>query len=344
MPTPLILDVDTGVDDMVALLLAVASPEVDLVAATCVTGNVHVDTVTRNTSLVLELAGAGELEIARGASEPLDGGWEPFPVVHGPEGLGAYVPGHHAKAISARNGATLIAQEAARRPGEVTLVATGPLTNVALALELEPSLPALLGGFALMGGAYRAGGNVTPRAEANVWMAPEAAARVFDAFDRPLLAIRVADRYRALLALRERPETHTVYPFGEVFHYTDARRDVPPDRMARELATLIGQAVPFYIDFYASTGRHDGASMHDPLAVAAAIDPAVCGWTDTRVEVELAGRWTRGETVADLLDIRHTRWSGWAKEDNARVAVSVDAPRVVARLIERLRGLVAERA
>ena len=111
-----------------------------------------------------------------------------------------------------------------------------------------------------------------------------------------------------------------------------------------ELATLIGQAVPFYIDFYASTGRYDGASMHDPLAVAAAIDPSVCEWTDTRVEVELAGRWSRGETVTDLLDIRHTRWSEWAKEENARVAVSVDAPRVVARLIERLRGLVAERA
>src|SRR5437867_3086153 len=81
MPTPLILDVDTGVDDMVALLFAVASPEVDLIGATCVTGNVHVDMVTRNTSLVLELAGAGGVEIARGAPEPLDGGWQPFPVV-----------------------------------------------------------------------------------------------------------------------------------------------------------------------------------------------------------------------------------------------------------------------
>ena len=107
---------------------------------------------------------------------------------------------------------------------------------------------------------------------------------------------------------------------------------------------MIGQAVPFYIDFYASTGRYDGASMHDPLAVAAAIDPSVCEWTETRVEVELAGRWTRGETVTDLLDIRHTRWSEWSKEENARIAVSVDAPRVVTDLIERLRGLVTERA
>jgi len=320
MPTPFILDVDTGVDDMVALLFAVASPEVELVAATCVTGNVHVDTVTRNTSLVLELADAGDVEIARGASEPLDGGWQPFPVVHGPEGLGAYVPGHHAK--------TLIAQEAARRPGEVTLVATGPLTNVALALELEPALPTLLGGFALMGGAYRAGGNVTPRAEANVWMDPEAAARVFDAWS----------------SLARRPRCVGLDVTERVWLTREDVEAICAPAPSSELATLIGQAVPFYIDFYASTGRFDGASMHDPLAVAAAIDPSVCEWIDTRVEVELAGRWTRGETVTDLLDIRHTRWSEWAKEENARIAVSVDAPRVVARLIERLRGLVSERA
>jgi purine nucleosidase len=177
MPTPLILDVDTGVDDMVALAYAVASPEVELIGATCVTGNVHVDLVARNTSLVLDLTGAGDVEIARGASEPLDGSWEPFPVVHGPEGLGAYVPGHDPKTISARSAAALIAQEANRRGGQVLLVATGPLTNVALALELEPELPAIMRGFALMGGAFRSGGNVTPRAEANIWMDPAAASR-----------------------------------------------------------------------------------------------------------------------------------------------------------------------
>src|SRR5215471_19868731 len=182
MPTPLILDVDTGVDDMVALAYAVASPEVELIGATCVTGNVHVDLVTRNTALTLDLAGAGDVEVARGASEPLAGSWEAFPIVHGPEGLGGYVPGHRDEPISARNGATLIAQEARRRPGEVVLVATGPLTNVALAVEQEPDLPSLLKGFALMGGAFRAGGNVTPRAEANIWMDPAAAARVFDAW------------------------------------------------------------------------------------------------------------------------------------------------------------------
>src|SRR5262249_7443711 len=110
MPTPLILDVDTGVDDMVALTYAVASPEVDLMCATCVTGNAHVDWVTGTTALTRDLAGAGAVEVARGASEPLAGSWEAFPIVHGPEGLGAYVPGHRDEPVSARSGPTLIAQ------------------------------------------------------------------------------------------------------------------------------------------------------------------------------------------------------------------------------------------
>jgi purine nucleosidase len=328
MPTPLILDVDTGVDDMVALAYAVASPEVELIGATCVTGNVHVDLVTRNTSLVLDLTGAGDVEIARGASEPLDGSWEPFPVVHEPEGLGAYVPGHDPKAISARNGAALIAQEARRRPGEVQLVATGPLTNVALALEEEPELPALLRGFALMGGAFRSGGNVTPRAEANVWMDPEAASRVFEAWSgaSPLPLCVGLDITEQVWMTREDVE-HVCAP---------APRS--------ELGTLLGQAVPFYIDFYASAGRSDGAAMHDPLAVAAAVDPSLCEWSDTRVQVETDGRWTRGETVTDLKDIRRSPWSDWPEPANARVALEVDAASARERIVQRLRALVGARA
>ena len=323
MAMPLILDVDTGVDDMVALAFAVASPEVELIGATCVTGNVHVDLVTRNTSLVLALAGAGDVEVARGASRPLRGSWEAFPAVHGPEGLGAYVPGHHDEPISARSAASLIAQEAERRPGEVLLVATGPLTNVALALEEQPELPRLLRGFALMGGAFRSGGNVTPRAEANIWMDPEAAERVFDAWSgAPTLPLCVGlDVTEQVWMTRE-----------------DVEHICAPARTA--FSTLFGQAVPFYIDFYASTGRNDGAAMHDPLAVAAAIDPALCGWTDTRVQVEQDGRWTRGETVTDLKDLRRSPWSDWPDEQNARVALEVDAANATERIVERLRSLV----
>jgi purine nucleosidase len=329
-PTPLILDVDTGVDDMVALLYAAASPEVDLIGATTVTGNVHVDTTTRNTLAVLELAGLGDVEVARGADRPLVQPWEAFPVVHGEEGLGAFAPSAPAAVPSARDAAALLVEEARRRPGEVLLVATGPLTNIALAVEREPALPELLRGFGLMGGAYREGGNVSPRAEANVWMDPEAAARVFTAFS----GAAPAELPRCLgLEVTEQ----VVMTREDV----DAACAPAPDS---PLARLIREGIGHYIDFHASTGRFAGACMHDPLALAAMIDPALCGWAETRVEVELEGRWTRGETVTDLFEIRRTPWSDWPSEENAVVAVSVDGDAVVRRIVERIAALVEARA
>jgi purine nucleosidase len=330
MAVPLILDVDTGVDDLVAILYALASPEVELIAATTVMGNSHVEKVTRNTLLVLELGGAGDVEVAAGAARPLSQDWEPFPVVHGEEGLGGYVPREPVARPSSRDAATLIVEEARRRPGEVLLVSTGPMTNIAHAVELEPQLPELLGGYALMGGAFREGGNVTPRTEANVWMDADAAARVFDAFSGAAPA-----QLPKCLGL---DVTERVWLSG--IDLETICRPAPDSDLAR----LIRESVTFYADFYASTGRYQGACMHDPLAVAAAIDNALCTWTMTRVEVELEGRWTRGETVTDLLAIRTSPWSDWKQEDNAMVATSVDAPAVVARMIERLRGLVEARA
>jgi purine nucleosidase len=326
----LILDVDTGVDDLVALLCAVASPDVDLIAATCVTGNVHVDKATRNTLLALEMAGASDIEVARGASRPLIQPWEPFEVVHGEEGLGSFAPVEPVGGESTRDAATLIVDEARARPGELWLVSTGPLTNVALAVEKEPRLPELLGGFALMGGAYREGGNVTPRTEANVWMDADAAARVFDAWSGaapaqlPLcVGLDVTDKVWLSSA------------------DVDAACEPAPDS---PLATLLRDSIGYYADFYAATGRYEGACMHDPLALLAAIDQTLCTWTLTRVEVELEGKYTRGETVTDLQGLRTTPWSDWSTEDNARVATSVDAGAAVDRIVGLLRSLVEARA
>jgi purine nucleosidase len=329
VPVPLILDVDTGVDDLIALLVAIASPEVELIGATSVTGNVHVDTATRNTLLSLEIAGAGDVEVARGAATPLSQSWEAFTVVHGEEGLGGFEVREPAATASALDAATLILERARERPGEVWLVATGPLTNVALAVREEPALPELLGGFALMGGAFREGGNVTPRAEANVWMDPEAAEAVFDAW----AGAAPAQLPRCLgLDVTERVWLSAI----------DVETMCAPAPRS-ELATLIRTAVRFYADFYASTGRYEGACMHDPLALIAAIQPSVCTWENTRVQVELDGRWTRGETVTDLLAIRNSPWSDWPEAENARVATAVDARVVVDLMVDRLRGLVAAR-
>ena len=322
----MLLDVDTGVDDLVALLYAAASPEVELIGASTVTGNVHVSNATRNKLLVLETAGRGDVEVARGAEGPLVQPWEAFTVVHGEEGLGGAAVREPASGPSARDGATMIVETARARPGEVLLVATGPLTNVALAVREEPRLPELLRGFALMGGAFREGGNVTPRAEANVWMDPEAAEAIFEAWGGA--------------APSELPMCLGLDVTEQVWLSSEDVDAICAPAAGSALAGMIRDSIAFYADFYASTGRYEGACMHDPLAVAAAIEPALCTWADTRVQVELDGRWTRGETVTDLLAIRSSPWSDWPAAENARVATSVDGPAVVARMVERLRSLV----
>jgi purine nucleosidase len=220
---------------------------------------------------------------------------------------------------------------ARERPGEILLVATGPLTNVALALGEEPGLPQLLGGFALMGGAFARGGNVTPAAEANIWVDPLAAAEVFKAFS----GVRV-ERLPICVGLQT--------PAGAVWGRPPRAAAAPPAPQS-PLGLLVEGATSFYMDFYASVVGEDGCRLHDPLALAVAIDPSLVRLETTRVEVETEGRWTIGETVADLTGIRGSPWPvGWAPEANARVAFDVEEVAFMTRFVERLRSLVESRA
>lgn len=330
-PIPLILDVDTGVDDALAILYALASPEVTLIAATTVMGNVDVEQTTENTLALLDLCGYADVEVAKGAGRPLVRGHMAFPVVHGERGLGRAELPPTTRAPSDREAARLLVETARERPGEVLLVATGPLTNVAQALAQEPGLPELLKGFAIMGGAFAHQGNVTPAAEANIWVDPEAAQAVF----------------RAFAGVREEK-----LPIGvglDVTEQVKLGRDGVNAMCASApdspLALFLQGAVPFYIEFYERYGSSEGASMHDPLALAIAIDPSLARLQTTRVEVETDGTWTRGATVTDLRGIRRSPWpTGWMPEDNARVALDVDAPAFMNRFTERLRALVEESA
>jgi len=330
-PRPLILDVDTGVDDALALLYAVASPEVDLLGATCVMGNISVEQATENTLAVLEAAGRSDVEVARGAARPLVRDHVPFPVVHGERGLGRAAPPPSSASPSDRSAVELLVGSARARPGEVLLVATGPLTNVALALREEPGLPELLGGFALMGGAFARAGNVTPAAEANIWVDPAAADEVFAAFsgvDEARLPVCVGLDVTERAVMR-RPDLDAVCA---------PALDSP-------LGQLIEGATAFYMDFYAAVVGEDGCRLHDPLAMAIAIDPSLARLETTRVEVETQGRWTMGETVADLAGVRGSPWPvGWEPEANARVALEVDADAFMDRFVERVRSLVESRA
>src|SRR5512147_803265 len=179
---PLILDVDTGIDDSLALLYAASSPDAELLAATCVSGNVEARQVAINTRAVLELAGRTDVEVAIGRLVPLVRPLETTPETHGPQGLGHAELPPPSRPLSDRHAADLIVEEARGRPNEIVLVTLGPLTNLALALEREPALPRLLRGYTLMGGAYGVSGNTTPTTEWNVHCDPEAAKIVFAAW------------------------------------------------------------------------------------------------------------------------------------------------------------------
>ena len=171
--TPLILDVDTGIDDSLALLYAAASPDAELVAVTCVAGNVDARQVAANTLAVLELAGRGDVEVALGREVPLVRPLVTTPETHGPRGLGYAELPPAAAALSERHAVDVLIDEARRRPGELTLVTLGPLTNLALAVLREPELPRLYRRYVLMGGSYRSPGNTAPTTERNINVDPD---------------------------------------------------------------------------------------------------------------------------------------------------------------------------
>jgi purine nucleosidase len=307
-PIPLILDVDTGVDDALAVLYALASPEVTLIAATTVMGNVDVDHTTENTLAVLELCG-----YATWRSRKVPDGRSSATAWRSRTCTGRAVSARRAAARVSRPPtatARLLVETARERPGEVMLVATGPLTNVALALRSRRPRPAQ--GLAIMGGAFDHQGNVTPAAEANIWSIPRP--------HRPCSA----GRWRAG---SEAPRGVGLDVTERVKLDRDGVNEMCAAAPDSTLAAFLQGSVPFYIEFYERYGSSDGASMHDPLALAIAIDPSLATLQTTRVEVETDGTWTRGATVTDLRGIRAARGDGWMPEDNARVAIDVTRPR-----------------
>ena len=187
-PSAVILDVDTGIDDSLALLYAAGSPDTELVAVTCVSGNIDAPQVAINTRAILELARRTDVEVALGREIPLIRALETTPETHGPQGLGHAELPPPSQAMSERHAVDVILEEAHRRPGEITLITLGPLTNLALAVMRDPALPRLLKGYVLMGGAYGVSGNTTPTTEWNIHCDPDAAAIVFRAWSAAMAA------------------------------------------------------------------------------------------------------------------------------------------------------------
>lgn len=321
--TPLLIDCDTGIDDALALLYACASTDAELAGVSCVAGNVELPHVVRNTLAVLELAGWADLEVAAGRDTPIARPLRIADDTHGPTGLGyAELPAPSASP-GPRAAADLLIDAARARPGELTLVTLGPLSNVAVALEREPALPTLLRGLVMMVGAYRSPGNTAPTMEWNAGVDPEALAATiagWAATDAPL-------------------------PLAFGLDVTERARMTPQhlDRLAEAagdaqdpIVRFVRDALRFYFEFHAHYDGFYGAFVHDALVVAAALDPTLARTETLTVEVELEGRWTTGETVTDWR--RH-----WGREPNLAVAVEADGDAFFERFVERVGRLARER-
>jgi len=347
---PLILDVDTGIDDSLALLYAAASAEVEFVAATCVSGNIDARQVGINTRSVLELAGRTDVEVAIGREVPLVRALVTTPETHGPQGLGHARLPEPSRPLSDRHGVDLILDEVRRRPGEITLVTLGPMTNLAVAVLREPMLPRLLKAYAFMGGAFGTSGNTTPTTEWNVHCDPEAARIVFHAWSdamaadpsipRPLgLGLDVTERARItpehIVRLAHRagstPDGTLALERGE--DPMDPSHSIASDPIVRYVA----DALRFYFEFHARFDGFYGAFIHDPLAVAAALDRTLVATEALYVDVETRGEITSGMTVADRRHLTH-------RPPNIDVTVEADIPTFLDRLIERIGGLAADRS
>jgi purine nucleosidase len=331
-PVPLIIDVDTGIDDSLALLYACASPDAEIVAVTCVGGNVDARQVEVNTRAVLELAGRPEIEVALGREIPLVRPLRTTPETHGPRGLGYAELPPPSLPLSGRHAADLLIAEARARPGELTLVTLGPLTNLAVALQREPELPRLLRRLVLMGGAYRSPGNTAPTTEWNIAVDPEAAKAVFDAFGAPDLPARP-------LALGLDVTERAKFTPEHLEQLALATGEAMPEGSdpGNPIIRFIADALRFYMEFHSRFDGFYGAFIHDPLALAAALDPGLVRTEALAVDVELEGTLTAGETVTDW---RRT----WGRPPNVDIAVEADIPAFFERFLERLAALARLRA
>lgn len=295
---PVVLDCDPGHDDAVAILLAVASPVIDLRAVTTTFGNCSVQDATHNALRVLTLAGETGVPVASGADGPVNGRRELGNYVHGISGLDGPelpAPGFSPEPESA---VELLRRLLSEADEPITVVATGPLTNIARLLHESPESRSRISEVIFMGGSTERG-NHTPTAEFNAYADPEALALVIEAG----VSLRMVG-----LNL-----THQALATPDVV----ARMRAMPHDMGRVCAEWMG----FFGSSYERIWDFAAPPVHDPCTVAAVIDPAVVTWQRAFLAVELDGRWTRGTTVVDL----HRRYPDSAP--NAQVAVSLDAER-----------------
>ena len=308
MTTPVILDCDPGHDDAIALLLALASPELELLGVTTVAGNQTLEKTTANALRVLELVGRGDVPVAAGADRPLARELFIAAYVHGESGLdGPALPEPQSAPVD-QHAVDFLAERILACDRPVTLVPVGPLTNVALLLARHPEAVENVERIVIMGGAV-AEGNVTPAAEFNIYVDPEAAWRVFrSGVSVTMIGLDVT--HKALMM-----PSH-----------------VQRLRASGDVGRFVAELHDFFVQYHRRTYGTEGAPIHDAVAVAQVLRPGIVETLHRHVDVDCESRLCRGRTVVDL-------WRRTGEEPNAEVGVDIDAAAFLELLCERIVSL-----
>jgi purine nucleosidase len=311
MARRIIIDTDPGQDDAVAILLALASPELEVLGITAVAGNVPLQLTSLNARKVCELAGRSDVPVFAGCDRPLARKLVTAEHVHGKSGLDGVNLPEPLMPLQDRGAVDFLIASLRDEPAEtVTIVALGPLTNIATALKLAPEVAQRIAGIVLMGGAYFEVGNITPTAEFNIYVDPEAAAEVF-ACGAPVTVLPLDVTHKALV--------------------TRARNEA-----FRALGTPVGQALAGWTEFFERYDREkygsEGAPLHDPTTIAYLLRPEIFSGRHVNVEIETVSDLTRGMTVADW-------WGVTGRPKNATFIGDVDADALFELLTERLAKL-----
>lgn len=312
-PRKIIIDTDPGIDDAMAILYALAAPELEVVGLTTVFGNAHVELCTTNAFHILDVAGRSDIPVAHGAGRPLAMPYRgPAAFVHGENGL-ADIAFHDARrAPHELDAAHFIIEQVLAAPGEITLVPIGPLTNIALAMLLRPDLPQHLAGMVIMGGNAFCPGNASPAAEANIINDPEAADLVFGA-DCPIAMCGLDVTERTVM---------TGAQIDEI-----ARIDTPRARLA-------AQILPHYREFHRASHGLDGIHVHDSTCVSYMIAPQHYASVLRPIRVDCGHHVGRGKTWPSLSDQAHG--GEWKNRPPVTILTEVDSAAVVDLELNRL--------
>jgi purine nucleosidase len=313
MPKKILFDTDPGIDDACAILLALASPELSLEGLSVVHGNCSLEQGTTNALSVLELANASHIPVAKGCELPLVQPSLLAPETHGDTGLGyAKLPNPRARPIH-QHGIDFLIEKIMASPGEITLVAIAPLTNVALAIRKAPHIIEALKEIIIMGGAIRHEGNTTALAEFNTYVDPHAAQIVYHA-GIPGTLVPLDVTYQCILTP------------GDVSRL---------QRIDSPITKFVADATRFYMEFHDEFQQIEGCVINDPLALALTFMPELCTYQELPVDVDLSGGISMGKTVADF-------YNYGKKPANLKVALSVRARDFIDLFVERMERLALD--